>query len=215
MFYQETMASQQELWNEEYAHAADKWNKETKDLLPLLKDKVVLELGVGNGKTLHTILRQKPKRVIAIDYAQNAIDICSKKFEKEGNVFLMKADILNLPLGELEFDVIVCYYVLNALLAEERDRAINEIFSVLKHKGIVLFEDFAIGDMREIEQEAYTQEKHTTKKVNGLLCHYFDVDEIKKLFKGFTPVSCELKISNPIHNKPEFTRKIIQATFEK
>ncbi len=209
------MVSQEELWNEEYAHAKIKWNKETKNLPPKLKDKVVLELGVGNGKTLLSILKQKPKRVIAVDFSQDAINSCKDLFEKHTNVFLIKADALNLPLGEQEFDVVVCYYLLNNLLFAERDRAVNEIFSVLKPKGMVLFEDFAVGDMRETGQQPFSKEKHTTVKTNGFLCHYFDQEEVKGLFKGFTPLELELKVTTPIHNKPQLTRKVICAVFEK
>ena len=75
------MNNQKEIWNNEYRANKDKWKKETLIIPELLRGKNVLELGVGNGKTLISILKQKPGKVTAIDFSEEAINHCKSKFK--------------------------------------------------------------------------------------------------------------------------------------
>jgi ubiquinone/menaquinone biosynthesis C-methylase UbiE len=196
------MKTQEKIWDLEYKRNVVKWNKETKTLPNILKNKRVLELGVGNGKTLRAILKQKPQNVVAIDFSAEAIKQCKKIFLNK-DILFKKADILDLPFGENEFDIVACYYILNNLNEKERISAVQEIYRVLKEKGLVIFEDFAVGDFRVI------------KKKNGLYCHHFERKEIEELFKNFSKVKVKKKITKPILHKPELVRRILSGVFEK
>ena len=114
--------AQEEIWNEIYRKG--EWKKETMSLLPILSNKKVLELGVGNGKTLRAILRQNPKQVIAIDFSQEAINKCEKEI-KDSRVILKKADVTDLTFSNEEFDVVVCYYILNNLVKKKSEIKIH------------------------------------------------------------------------------------------
>ena len=95
---------QERIWDELYSSNLS-WKKETLELPNLLKNKNVLELGVGNGKTLASILRQKPSSIIAIDFSQKSIDLCKNQFKNQKNLTLKKANLLSFK-SKVKFDVI-------------------------------------------------------------------------------------------------------------
>jgi len=204
--------SQEQIWDKEYRDNKNKWKKETLSLPKLLKNKLVLELGVGNGKTLYPILRQKPKSITAIDFSEEAINISKSAFRREKITFL-KADVKKLPFPDKEFDVVVCYYVLNNLKKLERKKAVKEIHRVLKNKGIVLFQDFHVGDFRQSNGKSI--EKNTLLKKNGIICHFFDEKEIKELFGAFAKLKIKNKKLNILKGKPSVCRKIAVGVVRK
>lgn len=206
------MINQEKLWDREYITKENLWSKETKLLPSIFKNKSVLELGVGNGKTIISIIKQNPKKLEAIDFSQNAINICKDKFSKEKANF-KKADVLSLPYKDLEFDIVVCYYLLNNLTEKQRIKAVEEIYRVTKSKGIVLFEDFMAGDFRQIKTKEI--EKNTIIKKNNLLAHFFTINELKVLFNKFSRVSLREITSKPIKTNQNIVRKILQGTIKK
>lgn len=202
--------SQSEIWDDLYGSNL-KWKLEARNLPNILKNKKVLELGVGNGKTLRSILNQNPKEVYALDFSEEAIKIVKKEFPTVKSV---KSDVVKMPFQDKEFEVIVCYFTLNNLLKKDRQKAVNEIYRVLKDKGIMIFQDFAVGDFREGLSEK-TKETHTIQKSNGIICHFFDEKEFKELFSKFKKFKIQNQISKPIKNKPHLERKLIFAEIEK
>jgi methyltransferase-like protein 6 len=172
--------------------------------------KKVLELGVGNGKTLLSILKQKPKSVEAIDFSQEAIKIC-KNNSNFKSVNLTKGNVLHMPYESASFDVVVCYYILNNLIQKDRLKAVKEMKRVLKKQGLILFEDFALGDFRD--KKGKLVEKGTYSKNNGRICHYFSLTELKSLFKDFNTKNIIKREFRIIKNQPNLTRKIISGTF--
>ena len=203
------MKSQRELWDYEYSHNKNKWNKETIDLPRILKNRRVLELGVGNGKTLRAILKQKPSEVTAVYFSEKVIRIVRDNFRE---IKFYNCDVRELPFSNQDFDVVVCYYVLNNLGENDRLKVVKEMYRVLKKNGIILFEDFAIGDYRQKGEEI---EKNTVEHKNGIICHFFTEDEAKKLFSKF--LIREIKISErlPIKKDKSIKRRIISGKFIK
>ncbi len=203
------MLSQKNIWNYEYSRNINKWNKETIKLPLILKGKRVLELGVGNGKTLKAIIKQKPSETIVVDFSEEAIKIVKSQFEK---VKFYDYDVRELHFSDGEFDIIVCYYLLNNMLEKDRKKAIKEIFRVLKKSGKVLFRDFAVGDYRQTGEK---MEDNTILHKNGIICHFFTDDELKKLFSNFD--ISELKIDErfPIRKNKKIKRRIISGVFVK
>ena len=206
------MENQADIWDRLYSQNLA-LKKETATLPKLLKGKSVLEVGVGNGKTLISILRQNPKSVLAIDFSQEALNSASKLVKSEKLEFL-KADITQLPFKE-EFDVIVCYYTLNNLLEQDRKKAINSIYNALKEKGKIIFEDFAVGDFRERKTSRKQIETHTITKENRLICHFFTKSELLSLFNKFSKIQLTKKSSLPITKKPHLKRNIISGIIVK
>lgn len=207
------MKNQEALWDLEYKTKKNLWSKETHQLPITLKGKKVLEIGVGNGKTLLSILKQKPKEVVCIDFSKEAVKLCKKEFNNAKNLTFFRADVTNLPFDLNSFDVIICYYVLNNLIEKERIKAISEINRVLNKKGLLLFEDFAFGDFRQ-DSEKKEIELNTIQKENGIISHFFTEKEIKTLFSIFSSVKYKNIIFNPIKGK-NLKRKIISLIAKK
>lgn len=191
------MKNQEEVWDSEYKENEDKWHRETQWLPLAFKGRKVLELGVGNGKTLRGILKQEPKKVVAIDLSKEALSQIKENFQDE-RVELIKADMKKLPFNDEEFDVVVCYYTLNNLLKRERQIAADEIHRVLKKKGKLVFEDFAIEDFRETEKDNVIIEEHTTENPRGIICHFFTAKEVEGLFKKFHDIKLNKKVFFPM-----------------
>ena len=192
------LENQKAVWNSEYRLNKDKWKKETANVPKIMKGKIILELGVGNGKTLISILRQHPKKVVAIDFSSKAIEMCRKSFSSKSIIFKI-TDMNDLPFKNKEFDVIVCYYVLNNLLDKNRDSALDEISRVLKSDGKIVFEDFAAGDFRE---RGNFIGKHTIRKKNGLICHFFTAKKAESILKENSVE--EVNYKGTIHIEPAY-----------
>ncbi len=191
------MKNQKDIWNELYKHRLT-WKKEAVNLPNLLKGKSVLEIGVGTGKTLQSILRQNPKSVAAIDFSEEALLKCRNNLN-DPRVKLTNSNIITFQ-SKNKFDIIICYYVLNNLTEEERQKAANTLKTFLNPKGIILFEDFAAGDFREKQE-----------RKDGLICHFFREGEIKELFANFREIKIKARSSSPIRTRPKIRRKIISA----
>jgi len=204
------MKNQEEIWNKEYSRS--EWRKETRTLPKMLEGKNVLELGVGNGKTLISIYRQHPKSVRAVDFSETAIEICREKFAHD-DIHFDKMDVLDLKFDNDSFDAVVCYYVLNNLSESERKKAIGEIYRVLKKEGIVLFEDFAVGDFR-FKKNSNMIAENTLIKANGITCHFFEDKEIKELFNAFSKVKLQVIETKPLRGM-DYTRKLASAVIRK
>ncbi|MEK6850870.1 MAG: class I SAM-dependent methyltransferase [Nanoarchaeota archaeon] len=201
------------LWNTEYKSHKTLWHLESENLSSKIKGKRVLELGVGDGKTLRSILKKNPMEVIAIDFSSEAIKKCKNQFN-ENIAHFKKADITKIQFEDNKFDAIFCYYVLNNMLEKDRILAVNEIYRVLRKKGIVFFEDFSIGDFRE-EKKAKRIESHTIKKKYGIICHFFKTNELNTLFSKFSTKKFKLKVTKPITHKGYLKRKIISGIIVK
>ena len=205
------MKSQEYIWNELYKNRLS-WKKETANLPNILKEKSILELGFGNGKTLQAIARQNPKSITAVDFSQDALDK-AKELVKSDKIDFIKADITSLNLDK-EFDFIICYYTLNNLLESERKEAVSQMHKSLKKGGFVLFEDFAVGDFRE-KEGVKRIESHTIRRKDGLICHFFLESELKSLFSQFSKITLSKKVFSPFRSNKEKKRIILSVIIKK
>ena len=174
--------------------------------------KKVLEIGVGNGKNINSILKQNPKSIAAIDISQEALSSCKLLFP---NLELIKSDITQTNFKDGEFDVILCYYILNNLLEKDRKKTIKEVYRILSSNGLVLFEDFMQGDHRQKSDSTKTTEKNTIIRTSGLIQHFFTKEEAKRLFSAFKGVKIKTKSFNTISLKPNLKRKLISLVAKK
>jgi len=202
---------QEDIWNELYTGNLT-WKKETISLPRILKGKKVLELGVGNGKTLISILKQKPSQAYGVDFSIKAINKSKEIFKDK--VRLIKADAKDLPFSDSSFDVVVAYYILNNSIKKDRLKIISEIHRVLKKKGISVFEDFSLGDFRN-KGKKHGTDKNTIVKKNKLICHFFDEKEVRGLFGRFSKLKIKTSKFYPIKNKMNLKREIINCVARK
>ena len=204
------------VWNREYGRCGTYWGRKTKCLPHVFGGKTVLEAGVGNGKTLLSILDQGPRYVAAIDFSHQALKLCEKTVGRKDNLAYTRADLLNLPFAQETFDVVVLYYVLDNMLQQERIEAVEEARRFLRDGGKAVFEDFAVGDFREATaKRVNVPEPHTLLKKKGLICHYFTEEEVLGLFRDFRKKEAAIRESKPIKNKDHLVRRTISGVMEK
>ena len=209
------MMNQKEAWNRLYKKNQNKWRMETLGLPKIINGKNILEIGVGNGKTLKSIIELKPAKVTAIDLSEEAVKNAKKKFSIENeSIKIRVADVTRLPFKKGEFDIVVCYYILNNLIENERKKAVKEMHRVIKPGGKVIFEDFALGDFRQ-KEELKRVEENTVEKNDGIICHFFSIAELKYIFSDFRNKKFTKKISYPITHKKELERVIISGKMQK
>ena len=77
------------------------------------KNKIILEIGAGNGRFTELLLKWGAK-VIAVDFSSaiNANFENHKEFIDEGSLICVRGDIFNLPILPESVDVVFCYFVL-------------------------------------------------------------------------------------------------------
>jgi len=105
-----------------------------------LKGKTVLEVGSGRGGGAHYVASQlQPARYVALDLAQNAIDL-SKKMYREPNLEFVQGSAEALPFPDNTFDAVInvesCHAYGNV------PKFLSEVNRVLKAGGWLLLVDF-------------------------------------------------------------------------
>lgn len=186
------MQNQKSSWNKEYKSKGKLFSGyySIKHIEKhIKKDEPILEVGCGNGKTLIPLLKRGYK-IIGIDLSKNAIKNLKKELKKLNmSAKLEVGNILNLPYKNNSFNAVICNYVLEHLLKQEREIAIKEIHRVLRKNGKLFLEEFSINNFRygkgkEIEQRTFL-------RGNGILYHYFDENELRELLKEFRTLGFE------------------------
>lgn len=201
--------TQRIFWNDYYRRHGEAWRGTAKAGAEL-GGKRVLELGCGTGKSLKAILAKKPERAVAVDFSEIAVRIARQRFSNGAEI--LHADCKKLPFENETFDIIFCRHVLGAMTLKERKKCVAEMKRVLAEGGSLLFEDFALGDLREKGAEI---EKNTFQKKNGIVQHFFTKKEVEELFSGFKKVFAE-KIKKKLRfGKKKVLRAEIVATAER
>jgi ubiquinone/menaquinone biosynthesis C-methylase UbiE len=184
-------STQRGSWDREYSKPDPLWKGPSRDDLPPLKGKRVLELGCGNGKTAAALVRTA-EEIVAVDFSRRGLEACRRTLAAP-NLLLVEADVRNLPFVDASFDQVVAFHVLGHLLKEERQAAVEEVRRVLRPGGGLLIRVFSAQDMRcgsgtRIEPGTYV-------KGTGIPCHYFDAAELDDLFKDLRKCSLDEAIS--------------------
>jgi ubiquinone/menaquinone biosynthesis C-methylase UbiE len=89
----------------------------------------------------------------------------------------------SLPFADSSFRTVVASHIIGHLLAAERKAAVAEVARVLAPGGTVHVREFSGSDLRA--KKGSTIEAGTVRKGTGVRTHFFDEDELKKLFAAF------------------------------
>ncbi len=99
-----------------------------------LEHKAVLCIGVGAGDELSEIIKQNPRRLVAIDISEKLLEITKSKF---ASVETIKMDMMDLDFPDQSFDFV--YSSLAFHYAPDWDKLMTGVNRVLKPGGQVLF----------------------------------------------------------------------------
>lgn len=176
-------------WEKEYSRKGRLWRYEsTADVSRYLKTGNVLEVGCGNGKTL-LALSKGDFDITAIDVSEKALELAKKAVGGNPRIAFAQGDLCGLKFGDGSFDGVVCSFVLQHLLEEERTQAVSEMDRVLRPAGSLFVEVFSTEDMRC--GKGAEVEPRTFKRETGIITHYFTEEELRKLLRCFVIESLE------------------------
>ncbi|KAI6090868.1 methyltransferase [Hypoxylon rubiginosum] len=160
----------------------------------------LLEVGAGAGNTAFPILatNKNPKlKVHACDFSKKAVEVM--RAHEEYNTDFMQADVWDaagddLPpgLGEGSVDVVLMIFIFSALSPKQWERAVQNIYRVLKPGGEVCFRDYGRGDLAQVrfKKGRYLEENFYIRG-DGTRVYFFERDELAQIWSGATEDSIE------------------------
>jgi len=155
----------------------------------------VLDAGCGVGR--HSVFfAEQGFKVYGIDISTEAIEIAKAWMNKKKlQVELSAGDLSNLEFENETFDLIVSDAVLDHVSMKDAIKMIDELWRVLKPLGYLFItlrstEDCEFTRGKKFEHNCYVL---PTGYEKGIIQHYFDIDEIKKLLKDFKVFDVELE----------------------
>lgn len=106
----------------------------------------VLELASGTGRLTRQLLQILPAttKIIASDLNPDMLEVAKSKIAGN-NLAWQTVDMLNIPYADESFDMIVCQF--GVMLVPDPERALREIYRVLKKGGKLIFSVW--GDLNE------------------------------------------------------------------
>lgn len=177
-------------WDNEYLRRGRLWGGAPAELPNLPAGSVVLELGCGDGKTL-SLMHTRPWMIYAVDSSIEALNLSALVPGIRRSVSFVKADAICLPFTDSSFDAVFAYHIIGHAPLAGRMRMATEVARVLRPGGTLFFLDFEPGDMRAGAGERI--EPDTYLRGNGIITHYFSIDELNSSFPGLEVVSVSLK----------------------
>ena len=112
--------------------------RELVELCHIDKNKYVLDVGYGSGKTACYVAKRYGCRVVGVDLLERMIDRSNERAKREGvedRVRFRVADAQNLPFEDNLFDVVVGEFITGLL--DDKRRGVNEYLRVTKPGGYV------------------------------------------------------------------------------
>jgi SAM-dependent methyltransferase len=197
-------------WDREYAGPHPKWKGPPRDPALDLGGRV-LELGCGNGKTAAALAR-RAEHLVALDFSLRGLEAC-RSAVPWSHVDIILGDVRRLPLADRSFDGVVAFHVLGHLLEDERREAAKEMFRVLAPGGTLMVRAFSTRDMRF--GQGHEVEAGTFRRGTGIITHFFEKDEVRRLAAGLLEVSLEEAVAVKRYGGEERARAEWNGAFMK
>jgi len=101
-----------------------------------IKNKIILDIGCGNGWFESNVLKRGAKKIIGIDNDENNLKIASD-YLKSNKFIGKKSNALKLPLKECSADTITVWEVIEHLPRNSEEVFLKEAKRVLKENGVM------------------------------------------------------------------------------
>ena len=163
-----------------------------------LKNKKVLELGVGTGANLNFLIEKKLK-VFGIDGSHVALKIAKKDLRKKKLIaHLVQGDINQLPYKDNFFDYVIDCECLYANSLQDTKNILFEINRVLKKGGFFFSKTFAKNSIGENlikkKRKKFSLNSNCLKKGYGNF-RITSLSEIKKIYSvNFKIINIDLEM---------------------
>ncbi len=152
----------------------------------------MLEVGAGAGNTAFPILKGNENEelmVHAVDFSEKAVEImrADKQYD-EAHVRASVWDVAStdaLPEGvdEGSVDVVVMVFVFSALSPEQWDRAVGNVWRLLREGGEVCFRDYGKGDLTQVRfKRERLLEGRFYVRGDGTRVYFFEEGELRRIW---------------------------------
>ena len=173
------------------------------------EEEYILDLGCGTGRITYELLEAGCK-IVGVDFSQESLKVCKQRCNNhENNVYLIRADVRNLPLKDCYFDKCFSSEALEHIPSEkERLRMLSEIHRVLKlnSKLILTTFNYSLRNIIGRKRETYSNNN------NSLYFYRYDYFKFKKIIS--LVFSGKIKIVG-ILNLRHWLPPIVLIKFEK
>ena len=142
----------------------------------------LLDACMGNGKNM-IYLKYKTNNIEGFDNCQKFVNIC-----KDRKLKVELGDILNVNnFKEKKYDKIVCIAAIHHLRThEERIRAVNNLLSLLKERGKILFTVWAYeNDMYSSKRKFHKGDNLVDFDGDKRYYYIYDKEDIRKFTESF------------------------------
>lgn len=153
----------------------------------------ILEVGAGAGNTAYPILKhnQNPElKIHACDFSKRAVEVirANEAYDTkniQADVWDAAGDDLPPGLEEGSVDVVIMIFIFSALSPNQWNRAVQNIFKILKPGGDVLFRDYGRGDLAQVrfKKGRYLEENFYIRG-DGTRVYFFEKDELANIWTG-------------------------------
>nr|KAJ3416647.1 hypothetical protein HK105_001208 [Polyrhizophydium stewartii] len=183
-------------------------------------------LGCGVGNFVFPLLQtNKELFIYACDFSPRAVEFvkaspdydeaCCKAFVND-----ITADALADHIPAESLDLVSAIYVLSALPPHKMQRAVENIRSVLRPGGVVLFRDYGLYDAAQLRFKAENRiDDRFYARHDGTFSYYFSTEFAKELFgnAGFEVLECAYVKKEFVNRKEDLhmERVFLQARFQK
>lgn len=132
-----------------------------------LSGALLLEIGVGSGRSALPILDRVRPRFVGLDLSKEMLEKAKTKLAPfRSSCELIQGDAEYLPFVAEAFDAIVCMSTMHYF--EHQDRTAKEFWEVLREKGIFVFGDLAV---HESDREGFLERlERTVSKAHAGYC---------------------------------------------
>lgn len=153
----------------------------------------LLEIGAGAGNTAFPVLasNKNPKlKVHACDFSKKAVAVMRAHAEYDtqfiqADVWDVASDVLPPDLEEGSVDVAVMVFIFSALAPDQWQKAVDNVYRLLKPGGEVCFRDYGRGDLAQVRfRKGRYLEENFYVRGDGTRVYFFDKDELAGIWTG-------------------------------
>lgn len=123
-------------------HSKDNGQEARKALVDLIdpkKDKIIIDLCTGTGALLHYLVdKSSESSIIGIDFSRGMLKKAKEKTKNKNNIYLIEADVANIPLKNEICDKIICSHAFYELKGMDQIKLLKEVKRVMNPEGIFL-----------------------------------------------------------------------------
>lgn len=192
-FWESAFQSNERMWGEKPTDNA----KTVLELFQKNKIKSILIPGFGYGRNAR-VFYDEGIHVTGIEISKTAIERARKYFGSE--VTIHHGSVSEMPFDKIQYESIYCYSLIHLLNKAERAKIIDDCYSQLKDKGLMIFVALSVNDKRYGLGEEL--EKNTFHSPQGLNLFFYNKESIKDEFGNYNIVEAK-EINEPEENPKE------------